>query len=872
MIAPGDSIGPYQVIAAIGRGGMGEVFRAHDPRLGRDVALKVSYEAFSDRFTREARSIAALNHTNICHLYDVGPDYLVIEFVEGETLHGPMSFDDALPIINQLIDGIEAAHERNIIHRDLKPANIKITPEGRVKILDFGLAKALAPEGAGATTDLTNSPTVAPGLTATAQGTILGTAAYMAPEQARGRGADRRADIWAFGVIVYELLTGKRLFEGETPVEILGQVLHKTPDFSAVPSRARPLLAWCLEPDRNDRLQAIGDARRLLREAATESARVPPPVSAARTWSSRAGWVVAALALGALAAVTWLALLNPRVAQPFMHVSLPMPGGAPPSFLALSPDGRMLVMREAGGGLVVRSLDSNSLRPLAGTQLGRTPFWSPDSSTIAFFADSALKTVSAAGGPTQTLCTETGYGNGGTWNRQGVILFFAESGSLKRVAAEGGACTDVIKAEPPTVRRAMPMFLPDGVHFLYSKATNVAESSGVFVGTLDDPTGHRLLADSSSVEFVPDSPGSSVGHLLFGREGNLVAQSFDATSLKLSGQPFVLAEQVDFTSTRPQIAASASAVGTIAVLVNGYPERELRWYDRSGKDTGRVAVTGSLGGGVSLAPDGRSVAFVRGGSETETGSRLLDLERNQDSRLLATNSTVVWSPDSRRIAFGGVVDGKPGLYVRGATGGSTELLLVGGGDDRLRPSDWSRDGRYLTYTEADPKTQGDVWLVPMSPPRAPIPLLHTPANESEGAISPDGRWLAYASVESSLSGVFLRSLSKDMRVGDAVLTVSATNAMEPRWRADGKELFYLERVTGSRRHKLIAVAINERADNPLGPPQSLFEFTVLGNVIEGNAFLYSPSADGQRFLVNAYPSDSQSSLDLLINWPASLVR
>ena len=758
MIAPHDSIGPYQVSARIGRGGMGEVFKAHDPRLGRDVALKVSHEAFTDRFTREARSIAALNHTNICHLYDVGPDYLVMEFVEGESLHGPMSFDEALPIINQLVDGIEAAHERNIIHRDLKPANIKITPEGMVKILDFGLAKALAPEGAGATTDLMNSPTVAPGLNATAQGTILGTAAYMAPEQARGRQADRRADIWAFGVIVYELLTGKQLFEGETPVEILGQVLHKTPDLSLAPSRARTLLAWCLEPDRKDRLQAIGDARRLLREAPAESAHVPPPVSPARTWLSGAGWVVAAIALVALATVTWRAARTPRVEQPFMHLSIPLPGNAPPSFLALSPNGRMLVMLQAGSGLVVRSLDSNVVRPLAGTQLGRTPFWSPDSRTIAFFADNALKTVSASGGPTQILCNETGYGNGGTWSRHGVILFATDIGSLKRVPAGGGACTDLIKAEPQTMRTSMPMFLPDGVHFLYGKGTNVPESSGVFVATFDDPKGRRLLTDPSSVEFVADSPTSSVGHLLFVREGNLVAQSFDATSLQLSGQPFVVAEQVGFTSTRPQIAASASAVGTIAFLANGYPVRQLIWYDRSGKESGRAAVTGSLGGAVSLAPDGRSVGFIRSDGETPAESRLLDLERNQESRLLAPASTVVWSPDSRRVAFAGVVDGTPGLYVRAASGGLPELLLRGG-DNRLAPSDWSRDGRYLTYTELDPKTRGDLWLLPVSTPRAPVPLLRTIANESQGAISPDGKWLAYFSSESSPSGVFLRRLS-----------------------------------------------------------------------------------------------------------------
>jgi Tol biopolymer transport system component len=531
----------------------------------------------------------------------------------------------------------------------------------------------------------------------------------------------------------------------------------------------------------------------------------------------------------------------------------------------------MLVMLQAGSGLVVRSLDSNVVRPLAGTHLGRTPFWSPDSRTIAFFAENALKTVSASGGPTQILCNETGYGNGGTWSRHGVILFATDIGSLKRVTAEGGACTDVIKAEPQKMNTSMPRFLPDGVHFLYLKGTNVPESSGVFVATLDDPQGRRLLTDPSSVEFVADSPNSSAGHLLFVREGNLVAQSFDATSLQLSGQPFVVAEQVGFTSTRPQIAASASAIGTIAFVANGYPVRQLTWYDRSGNESGRAAVTGSLGAAVSLAPDGRAVGFIRSDGQAPAESRLLDLERNQDSRLLAPASPVIWSPDSRRIAFAGVVDGTRGLYVRAASGGLPELLLREG-DNRLAPSDWSRDGRYIAYTESDPKTRGDLWLLPMSSPRAPVPLVRTNVNESQGAISPDGKWLAYFSSESSPAGVYLRRLSKDMRVSDAALTVSAMNAQEPRWRTDGKELFYLERIPSSRRYKLVAVAINETSDNPLATPRSLFEFTALGSIPEANAFLYSPSADGQRFLVNTYAADSQSSLDVLINWPASLAK
>jgi Tol biopolymer transport system component/predicted Ser/Thr protein kinase len=867
MIAPGDSVGPYQVTALLGRGGMGEVFKAHDPRLGRHVAVKVSYEAFTDRFTREARAIAALNHTNICHLYDVGPDYLVMELVEGESPQGPMSFEEALPIITQLIDGIEAAHERGIVHRDLKPANIRITPDGVVKILDFGLAKALAPGSTDATPNPMDSPTtVAPAATAAA--TILGTAAYMAPEQARGKPADRRADIWAFGVIIYELLTGRRLFTGDTSVEILGQVLNKTPDLSAAPARARPLLAWCLEPDRRDRLQAIGDARRLLRDALAGFTGGRGPASGAGTWVSRAGWVVAAIAVvalagAALAGVAWLPGRDSRVDQPFMHLSLPMPGNAPPSFLALSPNGRMIVMLEAGSSLVVRSLDSNVVRPLPRTALGRTPFWSPDSRTIAFFADNALKTIPASGGPSRVLCTETGLGNGGTWSRDGIILFATQAGSLKRVPADGGECVDVIRAEAG-VRTSFPTFLPDGVHFVYGRRENA--TGGVYVATLDDLPGRRLLPDYSSLEFVPDSPTSSAGHLLLRRDGNLMAQSFDATTLQLSGEPFVVAEQVGYTSHPPQMAASASAVGTIAVLRNGNPVRQLIWYDRDGRESGRSALTGSRGGAASLAPDGRAVAFVRGDDQGSAETRVLDLERNQESRLLSRADVVVWSPDSRRVAVGFVRDKTSGLATIPAGGGELDVLFRG--DNRMVPTDWSRDGRYITYTEIDPKTLGDIRLLPLSsPPGPPVVLVRTPANESQGAVSPDGRWLAYTSVQSPPSGVYLRRLSSDLRVSDAVVTVSIANALEPRWRADGKELFYLERIPSSRRSRVMAVPVGETSDNPLGVPRPLFEFSVLPAF---NVFSYAPSADGQRFVVNAYATEDPASLEVLINWPASL--
>jgi Tol biopolymer transport system component len=526
---------------------------------------------------------------------------------------------------------------------------------------------------------------------------------------------------------------------------------------------------------------------------------------------------------------------------------------------------------QASSGLVVRSLDSNVVRPLAGTELGRTPFWSPDSRTIAFFADNSLKTISASGGPTEVLCKETGYGNGGTWSARGVILFATEGGSLKRVPAEGGACEDVIKAEPRKMRAALPMFLPDGAHFLYGQGSDEPAKSGLFVASLDDLKGHRIFTERSSLDFVPDSPSSSAGHLLFVREGNLMAQSFDAASLQLSGEPFLIAEQVGFTSTRPQMAASASAVGNIVFLANGRPVRQLTWYDRSGKESGRLALTGSNGGGVSLAPDGRSVGFVRSDGQTPSESRLLDLERNQESPLFSSAAPVVWSPDSRRFAVRHVVDGTPGLYAMTA-GGSPELLLRGDEENRRAPADWSRDGQYLTFTQVDAKTLGDIWLLPLST-RTPVPLIRTMANESQGMISPNQKWLAYFSnASSTFGGVYLRRFTKDMRVSDAALTVSIGNAHEPRWRADGKELFYLERIQGSRRYKVMAVPFNDTAENPLGTPQPLFEFTAQTNTPEGNVFVYSPSADGQRFLVNVYTADRQPSLEVLLNWPASLTR
>jgi eukaryotic-like serine/threonine-protein kinase len=474
---------------------MGQVYKAHDPRLGRDVAIKVSHQDFTDRFSREARTIAALNHTNICHLYDVGPNYLVMELVEGESLSdlikAGMTLKDATPIIAQLIDGIEAAHEKNITHRDLKPANIKITPDGVVKILDFGLAKVgRDPEPSGRL-DPENSPTMS--MEATAAGTILGTAAYMAPEQAKGKQADRRADIWAFGVIVYEMLTGQRLFAGESAVEILTGVLHKEPDFSAAPLQVQPLLRWCLQKERKDRLQSIGDARILLsREiaepapAATVDARTAP----AKSNRSKLAWIVAAVGiLAAAGSMGWM-LTGPQRVPEIVRFEIHAPPGSklPLGTPAISNDGKMIAYTVAGADdishLHVRSLDSTESRELPGTEKAVHPFWSPDGRSLAFASGVELKRIEISAGQPHKLAGIFGPWHG-SWNSEGLILFPSRF-AFETIPAQGGQVQERLHLDPKhgEVGMGFGEFLPDGKHYLL-RVAHSDDRSSIEMASLD---------------------------------------------------------------------------------------------------------------------------------------------------------------------------------------------------------------------------------------------------------------------------------------------------------------------------------------------------------------------------------------------------
>ena len=873
-LSPGDKLGPHTILALVGRGGMGEVYRAHDDRLRRDVAIKVSRDQFTERFTREARAIASLNHTNICHLYDVGPNYLVMEYVEGEDLNGPLSFDEALPIVRQLIDGIEAAHEKNVIHRDLKPGNVKITPEGVVKILDFGLAKA-AEEAAG---DPSESPTLTMG--GTAAGTILGTAAYMAPEQAKGKPVDKRADIFSFGVVVYELLTGQNPFKGESVVESLGAILNKEPDWSAVPARAERLLRWCLQKDRKSRLGSISNARTLLDEpvAAAEPVTV---VQVQKEPASKLPWLVAAAALiGAAALAFWpqpvpeLHALRYNLDPPKGFQFTNIFGAGTPS-----PDGRFIVFSALPADatntgattelLWLRPTDSLDARPLPGTEGGNVPFWSPDGKSIGFWtqSDRKLKRVEAVGGAPQVLCDAANF-EGGTWSKDGVILFSAGN-IIQRVAAAGGKAEPVTKISGrPGESHRDPQFLPDGQGFLYRMLDLDEKIMGIHAATLTKPDVPVQLVKGTNrkAAYAPPFAGRP-GYLLWLRDQTLVAQRFDATALKLEGDPVPVAEEVALqtgSGTR-RAAYWISQNGLLAyrtgVAAGG--ALQMTWISRDGKQRESVGKGDDFANDFRLSPDGKHVALGR----TVSGNQdiwLYEFERGVMSRLTfdpAVEGAPVWSPDSRQLAYASLRAGPPQLFRKDAGGGGQAERLH---ESPLpeEPKDWSRDGKFLLYMSTDPKTLSDQWLLPMdgTAPRKPVVVLQTPANEGRSRISPDGKWVAYASGDGNQ--VYIRATPG----GPAgQWQVSNAGGDYPRWRGDGKEVFF----HSSGRETVMAAGIKLLADRvEIETPRELFTYV-------GPNQSYEPTADGQRFLVLTAPGTNDGearavALKIISNWQALL--
>ena len=893
-LAPGTRLGVYEVTAQIGEGGMGQVYRARDTKLNRDVAIKVLLPAVANdpdrlaRFSREAQVLASLNHPNIAHIYGVedadGTRALVMELVEGPTLadriaQRPIPLDEALPIAKQIAEALEAAHETGIIHRDLKPANIKVRPDGTVKVLDFGLAKAMEP-AAGSSPSMSMSPTLTtPAMTQA--GMILGTAAYMSPEQAKGRPVDKRSDIWAFGCVLYEMLTGRRAFEGEDVSDTLAFILTKEPDWTALPATApaplRKLLRRCLEKDRKRRLADAADARLEIDEALTApsiEASIPgslhPSTLANLSTPSRVlPWAVAsALGLGlAVVLLLWAPWREAPPTQLSVRFQIPPPGTSAAEMFTLSADGRHLAFIANTGGpnqLWLRDMEVLDSRALAGTDGARYPFWSPDGGYLGFFAQGKLKKISIAGGPPQTLCDATD-GRGGTWNRDGVIVFSAGPTSpLVRVSAAGGVpapVTTLVTGDSGGGHR-FPVFLPDGVHLLYTAGSGKPESAGLYLGALDGGTSVRLLPDGTNALYAPPATAGGNGYLIFRREETLMAQPFDAKALKSTGEMFPIAAQVPTSVNIGFGAFSVSASGALVYRAGGFvANRALVWMDRAGKRLGVVAKPGALGafaGASRLSPDEATVAVtINNGSQSDIW--LQDLKRDVSARFTfgpGFNRNQVWSPDGKRVVFArfpeaGAVD----IYQKSSAGTGQEELLLHAGVNGV-PLDWSPDGKWIVYQQSDQKTALDLWLLPLEGDRKPIPYLQTPFNEANGAFSPDGRWMAYQSNESGQDQIYVQTIP----ASGAKYQISNAGGVQPTWRRDGKELFYV-----STDQKLMAVPIVLGARVEPGTPQALFP--------SGGLTAYAPTRDGQRFLVNV-PAGAEGTaappITVVLNWTAGL--
>jgi serine/threonine protein kinase/Tol biopolymer transport system component len=865
--APGDRIGPYEVLSLIGRGGMGEVYRARDTKLKRDVALKILPPEFARdperlaRFQREAEVLASLNHPNIASIYGVEKHALVMELVEGESPKGPLDFDEAWKIAAQVAAGLEYAHERRVVHRDLKPANLKVTPDGRVKILDFGVAKALAGETLPAPGDK-HEPALSPG--ATELGVILGTAAYMAPEQAKGKAVDRRADIWALGVVLYELLTGEPLFQGRDSAEVMAHVLSEEPSIEKAPAKVQRLLRECLKKDPDQRLRWVGDVGRFLEEP-------PQAADLGHRWVYLA-WIVASALLVALAAVSLLHFRETPPERNVINATILPPAKASFDFAtgfnvpALSPDGRRVVFgaREADGKtqLWTHSLDSPAAQPLAGTENARFPFWSPDSQSVGFFADGKLKRMEVAGGPALTLA-EAPDGIGGSWSPDGVIVFAPSSiGPLQRVAAAGGApiLATTLHGTNDFSHR-FPWFLPDGRHFLFEDQTQFGSNDVTLqIGTLD----------SNEVKTVGPSNSNglySSGYLLYLRESTLVSQPFDVTRLAITGEAVPVAEQVRSELYLGGVAGlfSVSQAGLLAYQAGaGAGGQRLTWFDRTGKPVGSVGDASDFFA-LELSPDHKSLADTRLGQNVDLW--IYDVARGLPKRFTfspARDRQAIWSPDGGTIVYQSNPKGVADLYRKAADGTMTEELLYADGAEKVATS-WSPDGKFLLFFRLDSKTQRDIWVLPLEggpagAPAKPIPWLVTPFNERFPRFSPDGRWVAYESDDWQRFEIYVAPFKGP----GGTRQISTGGGMYPRWRADGKEIFYVgaNGTLMAAEVSLRGASLEVDAIRPLGIP-----------VITGRVYMYDVSSDGQRFLVAA-PLEQKSSapLTLVENWTALLKK
>ena len=886
-LTPGTRLGPYEILATLGAGGMGEVYKARDTRLDRTVAVKVLPEHVAtnpdlrQRFEHEAKTLAALSHPHICPVFDVGQqegvDFLVMECLEGETLamrleKGNLPLNQALQYAIQIADALDKAHRKGIVHRDLKPGNVMLT-KGGVKLLDFGLAKT---QPAGVVTGMSVAATMTSPLTA--QGTILGTLHYMAPEQVEGKEADTRSDIFSFGVILYEMTTGKRAFEGKSAASVMAAILEREPPaISSLQPLTPPLLdrivLRCLAKDPDERWQTTADLMRDLTWIADGAAaqKVATTAPHARR-SERVAWIIVTLLLAMIAALAVPATLYVRrpTSEPVVtRLDIVTPPTSDPFSFALSPDGRQVALvanGEKGSQLWLRALDQVTAQPLAGTAGASYPFWAPDSRAIGFFADGKLKRIELTGAAVSQVVADAPQGRGGTWNNDGIIVFAptATSTGLMRVMATGGTPVPVTRLAAGQGSHRWPQFLPDGRRVLFFVGLGQSQTNGVYVTSLDGGEPTRVLTGETAAVYAPP------GYLLRVSQGVLIAHRFDAARAVVAGDPIPVAQRVGTDDGTFRSAFSVSAAGVLSHRAATGAPRQLIWVDRTGKTLGTIgSPDANTLSNPALAPDGQSVAvirFLQGNQDVW----LMDLGRGVASRFTfgVNDNHALWSPIGSQVVFSSTRNGVFDLFQKPANGATDEQPLLVNSQDKA-PLDWSPDGRVLLYATQDPKTASDLWALPLTGERKPFPVVQTSFDDIQGQFSPDGRWLAYASNESGRYEIYVRPFPQ----AGGKWQVSSAGGAQPRWRHDGTELYYA--APDNRLMEVpIRLASDGRAVNA-GVPVALFPMQLAtgANVLAssfGSRAQYAVASDG-RFLMNvAVEGATAAPITVVLNWQEEL--